>query len=177
MKKGMFLILILGCVFLSCSKDQSTNDTYYLTCTIDGVPHTFNLLAGSRKETNGVNTAVFVHGVESASANTADYGFVITNLPSGDDIIAADYPDTSTDFEILTTYQADQSSLGFEAGTTVLEEANMAGVTISNHFKVSITSINTETIKGTFSGDFYEDGDPHAAKKTISNGSFYLKFQ
>jgi hypothetical protein len=177
MKKGVSFILILCCIFLSCSKDQSTNDTYYLTCTIDGAPRTFNLLAGSRRESNATNTAVFVHGVESASSNTADYGFVITNVPSGDDIIAADYTDTSTDFEILTAYKPDQASLGFDAGTTMLDEANMAGVTISNHFKVTITSINNETIKGTFSGDFYEDGDPHAAKKTISNGSFYLKFQ
>ncbi|MGZ8558968.1 MAG: hypothetical protein ACXWWC_11565 [Chitinophagaceae bacterium] len=100
-----------------------------------------------------------------------------TNLPSGDDIIAADYPETYTDFEIVTTYKPDQASLGFEAGTSFLEEANMAGVTNSNHFKVTITAINSETLKGTFSRDFYEDGDPRAAKKTISNGSFHIKFQ
>ena len=48
----------------------------------------------------------------------------------------------------------------------------MAGVTISNHFKVTITAINSETIKGTFSRDFYEDGDPRAAKKQSATEAF-----
>ena len=41
----------------------------------------------------------------------------------------------------------------------------MKGVTLANHFKVTSNSINSETGKGIFSGDFYEDGDLHGDKK------------
>ena len=43
--------------------------------------------------------------------------------------------------------------------------------------KIVITAIDSSTVKGTFSGDFYYMGDISGAKKTITNGDFYVPWK
>jgi hypothetical protein len=54
----------------------------------------------------------------------------------------------------------------------------VCGVTIPNHFKVTISSIVGNAARGTFSGDYYADGDVQSGTKlTITNGDFYVKIK
>lgn len=175
----LFLCLLFSsCVILSCKKEQSgnnTNDAYYVTCTIDGKAMKFNGYLFCHYEWSGGYKSVTINGATDLSSTAAYVGFVITNIPGKDSINAATYTDASTKFEVLAAYSPNISSNSdYHAGTTVFNEAKLAGATIANHLTVKITSINNQTAKGTFSGDFYLDGDPTGTKKSITNGEFYV---
>jgi len=59
----------------------------------------------------------------------------------------------------------------YDAGTAIVSTAkNMV-----NHLTTTITSFTNGEIKGTFSGDFYYNSNPAGAKKSITNGAFYVK--
>ena len=78
---------------------------------------------------------------------------------------------------MLSTFQNVANGNEYESGQTVADDAATNNSTIANHFKVNITSIDGKTAKGTFSGDFYQDGDVTRNKISITNGEFYVKFQ
>jgi hypothetical protein len=176
--KFFLCLLFSSCFFLSCKKEQSgsnNNDAYYVTCTIDGKVMKFNGYLFCHYEWSGGYKSVTINGATDLSSTAAYVGFVITNIPSRDSINAGTYTDASTNFEVLAAHSPNISSnIDYHAGTTLYNEAMLAGVTITNRFTVKITSINNQTAKGTFSGDFYYDGDPTGAKKTITNGEFYV---
>ncbi len=164
------MILMIG----SCKKADSLA-TYEIKCTIDGVQRTFNeqCIAG-RQMANGF-TAINIGGGAKAGLDET-FGFIIINQPSAKAIVAGTYVDNSTDFEILSTYSLGASGPDYEAGSTVRDEFVSAGATLQSPFKVTITSITNETMTGTFSGDFYLNGSPGQPKRSITNGSFNLKF-
>ena len=176
--KFFLVLLFSSCFILSCKKEQSggnNNDSYYVTCTVDGKAMKFNGYLFCHNEWAGGYKSVTINGATDLSSTAAYVGFVITNIPSQDSINAGTYTDASANFEVLAAYSPNISAnMDYHAGTTLFNEANLAGATITNHFTVKITSINNQTAKGTFSGDFYYDGDPTGAKKTITNGEFYV---
>jgi hypothetical protein len=169
-------ILFIACFFLSCRKERSNNnnEAFYVTCTVDGTPMKFNGYVFCHYEWAGGYKAVTINGATGMSSTAASVGFVITNYPGADSINTGTYTDASTDFELLASYAPNISAIAYDAGTTVFNEAKLTGTIIANHFTVKITSLNNQTAKGTFSGDFYYDGDPSGAKKTITNGEFYV---
>ena len=66
----------------------------------------------------------------------------------------------------------------YEAGQTMADNAVAYNVTIAHHFKLNIISMDNKTIKGTFSGDYFQDGDVQSGTRlNITNGDFYVKFQ
>lgn len=68
------------------------------------------------------------------------------------------------------TSQIDQ----YMAGAQLASAAAQAGAPLKDHFQLVITYLDSASIKGTFSGDFYYHGDISGAKKTLTNGDFYL---
>ena len=83
------------------------------------------------------------------------------------------YTDAMTDYTLLSNCTV--NGVEHDAGQTVASEAVINNITITNHFKVNITSITSTTISGTFSGDFYQDGDVvNGTKLTITNGDFFV---
>ena len=49
---------------------------------------------------------------------------------------------------------------------------------IARHFKVTITQIDDNSVKGKFEGDYYEDGNVVSGNIIhIANGDFHVKFQ
>jgi hypothetical protein len=171
------LILAIS-VFASCTKPAaSAKEDFHVTCSVDGIPVSFNTSTFAHVETQAGLKAITINGATNSSLTAGSVGFVITNTPSGDAIAAGTYKDTDTKYELLASYAPNISVTAYDAGTTLYSEAKSLGVTITNHFTVTITSMTTETVKGTFSGDFYYDLNPLGAKKTITNGDFFVKFQ
>ena len=173
-----FVIIVF--LFSSCSKSGSDDGAYHVNCNIDGVASTFNAgdFAHIDAEPGTGNRALTINGLTGINVTAGSIGFVITNLPGGDSIAAGTYLDTSTRFEVLASYDinvADQDD--FEAGTSTYQEAIRAGNTIGNHFTVNITSRTSTTVKGSFSGDFYHNGDAKGTKRSITSGDFYVKIQ
>src|SRR6476620_8402962 len=163
--KTICLSLLIALTFFSCKKD-STETTYGIKCNINGVPKTFNIMMNARREEDNGYTSVIFQGLNNGSSEEYFAGAII-NIPSQKEITAGTYIDASNDFELLFTYALSFSGFEYEAGSTLYEEAQYRGVTISNPLKVTITSITNEVIKGTFSGDFYFEADPGAEKKSI----------
>ncbi len=101
---------------------------------------------------------------------------MLDNSNGGGPLVARTYSDTSTVFDMSATYFVSLATQ-FEAGSFVESLAAGASIPITNHFKLVITSINSTAIQGTFTGDFFSNGDPTAAVKTITNGAFNAQFQ
>ena len=100
----------------------------------------------------------------------------ITNTPSGKPIIAGTYTDTSSQFAIIGLYRLNTTTQ-YVNSTNLAQAAFAAGTPLVNHLKIVITSIDSATIKGTFSGDLFFNGDFTAARKTVTSGDFFVKFQ
>src|SRR5258708_15934658 len=126
-----------------------------MTATIGGTAKTFNVVAPvASKQTSGGQTIITVTGAASTSTGEAMI-LEIDNGSSSKDIIAGTYADTTANFGVGATYSVNQT--GYACGTAVVAGAS---VTIKNHFKIVISSIDATTIKGTFSGDLFANGDP-----------------
>jgi hypothetical protein len=174
MKKISLILLAFTCLFLSCKKN---NDSYYFRCTIDGTPRTFNIGTYAHKEIENGQTAFLTGGFATSSTSGDWIGIYIDNSPSGDDITTGIYEDSSPDFTLLGTFTDGAAGIDYDSGTSMYEDAITYGHTITNHFKVTIQSIDDKAMKGTFSGDFFPEGDLEGVKKSITNGEFYLKWQ
>jgi hypothetical protein len=68
-------------------------------------------------------------------------------------------------------------SQSFVGGSQSTGYASNIGVTGVNHLKLVITSLDSTAVKGTFSWDFYYNADLSAAKKSITNGDFFVPWK
>lgn len=175
MKKIFFIGIIAFSVFISCQKGTS-NEKYHVTYTVDGTTKTYTGYVGGTFDTASGYISLKVLGSDSANSFDHYIGFYLDNYTGAKGITTGQYDDTETDFTLLSSYTI--NSVSYEAGQTVASDAMTNNVTITNHFKVTISSLTKSNITGTFSGDFYEDGDVLNGKKvTITNGEFYVKLQ
>lgn len=175
MKKIFVILLLPTILFLSCSKEADEN--YHVSFTVNGVAkkYTAHTLAHVQ-DVGGGNFELTILGAANSTSYDDYIGIYINNSPGNGTIQAGQYQDNSTSYTVLTTYENGGSA--YEAGLTVAEEAVIYNVPITNHFKVNITELTTNGVaRGTFSGDYYEDGDVHSTKVSITNGEFYVKFQ
>ena len=157
---------------VSCKKSNTGSSGYHVTASADGSGKAFNTAPVATKLTNTGVTQITVDGFTTAGGESIS--LIIDNFPSGKPIVAGTYTDTTSDFEVALFYTQNLTA-GYAGGTSVTAGA---GVTIQNHVKIVIASIDTtSSIKGTFSGDLFLNGDATAAKKTFTNGDFYVKFQ
>lgn len=173
MKKISILSLVLIGLFLSCKKSNSgPSSSYHMTATVNGTAKTFNIGTIATKITNGNVTLITITGFGSTTTGealtvTIDNGFGASTIGAGT------YSDTTAKFDVGGTYLI-SAGQQFVAGTSVVQTM---GAVITNHLKLIITAMDSQTIRGTFSGDYYYNGDPTSSKKTITNGDFYAKFQ
>ena len=91
------------------------------------------------------------------------------DAPIGQSTRLSTLPCPSKDFPVI--YAA------FYVGGTSITQAASYSAPLVNHMKIVITAMDSATAKGTFSGDLFLNGDFTAAKKTVTSGDFYAKFQ
>lgn len=174
--KKICLVLLLPIIFvLSCSKNN--DDNYHFSFVVNGVAKSYTgYTAAHLEDLGGGDFELMILGATSATSYDDYLGIYINNSPGGGTITAGQYNDNMPNRVVLSTYE--NGTLAYEAGHTVAEQAVVHNVTIANHFTVNITELNTSgAARGTFSGDYYVDGDPRGAKVSITNGQFYVKFQ
>ena len=176
MKKIVLFSFALTGLFASCKKSSPAAPTYSVTATIAGTATNFTAQPPvATTQTTGNTTVINIDGLANASTHESIV-ITIDNFNGGGPIVGGKYSDTSTVFDVNATYFVNQTTQ-YQAGTDVYSLASPAGVTITHHFLLTITAINANGITGTFSGDFFSNGDPTAAVKTVTNGSFNVKFQ
>ncbi len=177
MKKTLALSAVLIGLLFSCKKSNSdSSGSYHITANIDGTAKTFNSSALAVKITSSGFTSLGVGGGASPTTTASDVVLInISNIPGGKPIVAGTYTDTSSSFTISCTYTLNPTSIYM--GSTDVTGTGLPYSAIKNHVKVVISSIDATSVKGTFSGDLYNNGDITGAKKTFTSGDFYVKLQ
>ncbi|HWK02920.1 MAG TPA: hypothetical protein VNS58_04785 [Puia sp.] len=173
MKKKLALSVITIILFASCKKNNSSS-SYQITASVDGKAKNFNINASASKST--IYGATFISILGFTSPYTGEsFSIDIDNSLSLDSIVAGTYTDTTSHFTVSGAHTRDTTTL-YEAGTILASDASNTGTALVNHLKLIITSIDNKSIRGTFSGDFYFNGDISAAKESITSGAFYVTF-
>ena len=172
-------LLLLGTfmlVFNSCKKDEAQQKKFYMICKINGVKTEFSASTSAISIWDSGDKATSISGIMDSTMSTYAIGFTIENFPSQDSITVGNYTDTSTRFDVLCVYYKLDYSLRYEAGTSEYQDQVYYNAPTGNHFVGTITSITSEGIRGTFSGDFYENGDVQQGSViNITDGEFYVK--
>lgn len=142
-----------------------------MTATIAGTAQTFNVSPLAISVSNGGLTMVSIEGFSSNSSTTESLAIAWTSTTPGLTFGTGTYYDTVTSYATIGTFVPSVSQ-SYVSGSGVTGIAAGSGVTVTNHLKIIITAVDSTSVKGTFSGDFYYMGDITGAVKTITNGDF-----
>lgn len=180
----MLAVLLVATAFVSCSKDGSKPNpnpnpggggggenpppttTYSMTMKIDGVQKTFSSVTAAVQDGDGGQILV-VDGFTDASQSEINELI----LGQAGTLKAGEYVEGEHD---------DYGIAGIYKPADVTEEnAFVAGVTLNGAapFKIKITSITADVVKGTFSGSYYDGSGEGTNKKVITDGQFNVKIQ
>lgn len=178
--KQLFFILCVSVLLFSCKKEYSyeggptSNPTYYLTATVDGVPLTFNVdnEATYTISSSGFNALELI-GFASTDVNdntniTLDINYDDPANPPG----VGTYSEQDDHIFVTGLYDFNSADSVYTAG-----EASFISV---RPLTITITSITNNIVEGTFSGAFYAtDANTNLILNPVSyilitNGKFRL---
>jgi hypothetical protein len=177
MKKLSIITILVLTLFgtLSCNK-KNDGDGFYIKFKVNGTTKEYTGYVVAHVDVVSGTATLTILGAPSATTFDDYMGIYIANDPSGNNITAGIYEDLSGDFTVLTTYAS--SRIEYEAGQSVAEDAAAGSITIPIHFNAIINSMSDETVKGSFSGSYYADGDvENGTRLDITEGEFYAEFQ
>lgn len=171
------ILLISACVifaFASCKKDSSKKiASNTITATVGGTNTSFNTSAEAELASD---SGAYIMVIAGLTGTTSSAQSMVVGLLSDQPFVKGTYTfDESTDpntitvlpsIAYLTNTSGDESS-EFESNT----EIDLGNSTLSTTATVTITSISTTNIQGTFSGLLVNDGDG-TTTKSVTNGKF-----
>jgi len=169
----LLYILITG----ACSKSSSST-AYHITCKIDGVPTSFNVnIKGGRQIWSYPVYQTIISGWQTADSSSGNFGIAIATQDTINNV--GNYIDTTVGYNIGSSFLSDgrYSQQDYSAGSYLYVLAHGAGIDLQNHLVIKVTLSTAHEIKGTFNGDFYYGANPTLAKKTITDGDFYVKIE
>jgi hypothetical protein len=177
-KKTILFSALFLCLFASCKKSNSnsSNSNYHFTATVDGKAQTFNVSPLATQLTAYGVTTVAIEGF--TGTGTATQAFILgvtSDLASSFTFHTGAYSDTTVGYSLTGSFTT-SGAQAYASGTSVTGEASSAGVSV-NHLKITITSLDSTAVKGTFSGDFFFEGDLTGTKQTITNGDFFVPWK
>jgi hypothetical protein len=174
MKRILIFSLLCFAVVASCKKEKG-NDEFYFRFTVDGTTKAYSGFIAAHLDTSAGYVELTLLGANSQTSFDDNMGIYINDFPAQKEIRTGQYDGSSPDFTVLTTYT--NSNLEYESGQSVDADGVLFGIPIANHFKVNITAMDKQSVRGNFSGDYYLDGDvQNGTKLTITSGEFNLKF-
>ncbi|MEI9934070.1 MAG: hypothetical protein WDM71_04305 [Ferruginibacter sp.] len=164
--KTLFLLPIVSLLFIfsSCKKDSANNVTGTITATVNGTSLSFNVEATAVLDTVRGNYGVAIIGLQSFSLSSKEITLAISG--GSTPIAVGTYTDTSTvGRTVLIGYANAADSTAWSSTGTA-----------PNISTVTITSLNSSQIQGTFNGqlELALGSNPGASTATVTNGSFNL---
>ena len=176
MKYLLSVAAMFAILSLACNKSHNTGSAYYIKATIDGVSKNFsgNVFATAVNDVHG--NAININGLFS-SGNGEGMNLAINSHNPSVYVTTGIYADTSSIFNIALTYAPSATGTLYASGNFTSDSAANNGVTIINHLRVAISEVTSTDITGSFSGDVFLSGDASKDKKTVTDGTFYAKFQ
>jgi len=177
MKRMLVLpVTLIAFIALLSACKKSSSASYSVTANVGGTNTGFNQASYAVvSESSGTHT-IIVQAVADGQAGKSILFSVANSTGSAPIIVGTTYVDTAADWDVEGVYTASQSAISY-AGTILADDAANSSILIPQHLKVTFTSIDSTAVKGTFSGDFYLNGDPSGPFTAISNGSFFVKIQ
>jgi hypothetical protein len=177
LKKLIFLCTLFLYGLASCKKNNSGSPSYYLTANIDGKSQTCNVNTLATRVTQNGHSAISIQGFSDNTPNSSSFILDWDNLNSGTaTFTTGTYYDTSGTYSTDGVYVLAPGDEYF-AGTQVMALAASLGTPIA-HFTITITALDSTSVKGTFSGDFYQQiSVPGGPEKSIANGEFYVPWK
>ena len=173
MKKSLIILLALTAFLSSCKKSNSSSSAS-ITASVNGVNKNFSNTALAVEVKQAFGAGIVISGLVSIATGES-ISVSIDNFLSGDTLVAGTYSDTSSRFTISLSYSPNNSgSGGYVGGTSTDGWLYFGGTIVTNHIKLIITSITNTSIKGSFSGNLYLNGDPTNPAFPIANGVFNL---
>lgn len=160
MRKIVFVLAICTLTFSACKKGNDSVATgNNLSVSINGTALTFNnALIASNTSAGGAYDLQIVGFNGTAGTSDALYLNVNSSSPIG--------PGTYVDGQTAEIGYAVQSG-----GTVTYSNA----MSPTNPISITITSINSTSVTGTFKGDLFS-GSTSSTKKVLTNGQFNVKF-
>ena len=153
--KQLVFIFCVSVLLFSCKKEYSyeggptSNPTYYLTATVDGVPLTFNVdnealyTISSFPGYNALELIGFASSDLNDNTNiTLDIHYDDPNNPPG----VGTYTGQTTDYFVTGVYDYNDADSVYTAGSNNISVSPLT---------ITITSIANNIVEGTFSGAFY----------------------
>jgi hypothetical protein len=174
MKKCILFAMLLVGAGLACKKGNS-GGSFHVTATINGKNETFNVSAVATRLTIAGATHISIGGLATSTPTGEAVQMQLASHPGGPAIKVGTYTDTTTQYDLVGIYWVDVYH-GYLAGTSIYQGSlGGASAPVTNHFKLVITAMDSSSIKGSFSGDYYAAGSTDSAKKTVTNGDFYVQ--
>ena len=168
LKKLSFFCVLSLCVFASCKKSGGSSSNYHFTATVDGQSQSFNTSPLAVKVTNSGVSLIAFEGFAGNQSNPQVMAISWTSFTVGQNLVVGNYSDTSSKYDLGGNYNP-SISVSYVGGGGI--------VTGGTHMKLTISSLDSTAVRGTFSGDFYLNGDPSSPKKTVTNGDFYVPWK
>jgi hypothetical protein len=168
MKKIIYPLLFIFLAILIFSCKKSSNSPYYLTCDINGSHKSFN--DSTQNDYYPRSTDLEINCYSSSSIiNSPTFKISIYNR--GIDLTNGSYADTSTSCLVSATYfPLSIYSSAYQAGYY----HSSSPVPGSKNLVITISSISSTEIKGTFSGELASLNDTTNIAH-VTNGKFYLR--
>jgi hypothetical protein len=156
-----------GCMFSVTVQPASVvNTTDYIRCTIDGINKTFNDGALAVN----IFGIVLINGSENAAAaNTGNFTITLSNTN-----IDSALSFTPGVFLNVTPLPGKTCLIGYIPDASSTDTTAYASATAGQPgaFTVTVTSVATNRIQGTFSGTLYDNDGNGSATKVVTNGEF-----
>jgi hypothetical protein len=169
MKNVLFLCLSTCVIFFSCSKSGTSSPsggTNTISATVDGVNENFNNIVLAKIIDQGGGRYSLVLGGTTGTTASAD---VMTITVDGDRQIAAGAFSLT-----LSPTNHYWPALGYTKGGTNNYMSDVTGTLPTN---VTITSITSTNVQGSFSGGVVLYNGTGAATKNVTNGKFNVNFK
>ena len=160
MKKLFFVLAISTLTFSACKKGNDDGGTgNNLSASINGTTMTFNNSLVASNTSAGGAYGMQIVGF-SGTPGTSDALYLVVYSSS------AITPGTYVDGQSATI------SYNTQPAGTVYSNALSA----TNPISITITSISSTNVSGTFKGDIFAGASISGAKKVLTNGQFNVKF-
>lgn len=164
--KNLKLLLLAVCVLFvvsSCKKSSNkpASTVGTITVNIDGTAQTFNVGATAHVDNTSGFYSLSLIGIQSATVANS----VIVEVTSSSPIVAGTYTGTNSQADMSYTQVSGNAIYQFDGSN------NASNATIT------VKSISSTNVQGTFSGTLELISGTGAASKALTNGTFNLNIK
>jgi hypothetical protein len=164
MKKLRLLLLpfFVLVVLSACKKHSSTtNTTGTITVNIDGAAQTFNVGATAHVDNTSGFYSLSLIGIQSASTANS----IIVEVTSDSPIVARAYTGTNSEADMSYTQVSGNAIYQFDGSNS------------ASNATITVKSISSTNVQGTFSGTLELINGTGATSKTLTSGTFNLNIK